>query len=81
MNNEEMSELNIAIQKSGRMYEDSISLLKSCGFSINNSHDQLKVKVRNYNANILFLRNSDIPKYVANGVSDLGIIGQNTIHE
>ncbi len=76
-----MNELNIAIQKSGRMYEDSISLLKSCGFSINNTHDQLKVKVRNYNANILFLRNSDIPKYIANGVSDLGIIGQNTIHE
>lgn len=76
-----MGELNIAIQKSGRMYEDSISLLKSCGFSINNSQDQLKVKVRDYDANILFLRNSDIPKYVVNGVADLGIIGQNTIHE
>ena len=76
-----MGELNIAIQKSGRMYEDSIKLFKACGFSINNSKDQLKVKVSNYDANILFLRNSDIPGYIANGVVDMGIVGQNTIHE
>ena len=63
------------------MYEDSISLLKSCGFSINNSKDQLKVNVSSYDANILFLRNSDIPKYLVNGVVDIGFIGQNTIYE
>lgn len=76
-----MSELNIALQKSGRMYEDSIKLLKACGLSINNSRDQLKVRVRNFDANLLFLRNSDIPKYVLNGVADLGIVGHNTLHE
>jgi len=76
-----MSELNIALQKKGRMYEDSIKLLKACGFSINNSRDQLKVKVRNFEANLLFLRNGDIPKYVLKGVADLGFIGQNTLFE
>lgn len=76
-----MRELNIAVQKKGRMYDDCIGLLKKCGFSIRNSNDQLKVKVKNFNANLLFLRNSDIPKYVANGVADLGFLGQNTIIE
>ena len=76
-----MSVLNIAVQKKGRMYDDCIGLLKKCGFSIRNSRDQLKVKVKNYDANLLFLRNSDIPKYVANGVADLGFLGQNTIRE
>jgi len=76
-----MSTLNIAIQKKGRMYDDCIGLLKKCGFSVRNSRDQLKVKVKNFDANLLYLRNSDIPKYVANGVADIGFIGQNTIVE
>ncbi len=76
-----MKELNIAVQKKGRMYDDCIGLLKKCGFSIHNSRDQLKVKVKNFDANLLFLRNSDIPKYVANGVADMGFLGQNTIKE
>ncbi|MEE9374594.1 MAG: ATP phosphoribosyltransferase [Saprospiraceae bacterium] len=76
-----MNELNIALQKKGRMYEECITLLKKCGFSISNSNDQLKVKVRNFPANLLFLRNGDIPKYVANGVADIGFVGQNTLYE
>ena len=76
-----MKELNIAVQKKGRMYDDCIGLLKNCGLSIRNSRDQLKVKVKNFDANLLFLRNSDIPKYVANGVADIGFLGQNTIKE
>ena len=76
-----MTELNIALQKKGRMYDESIKLLKACGLSINNSNDQLKVKVRNFPANLLFLRNDDIPKYIKNGVADLGFIGQNTLYE
>ena len=77
----QVKELNIAVQKKGRMYDDCIGLLKKCGFSIRNSRDQLKVKVKNFDANLLFLRNSDIPKYVANGVADIGFLGQNTIKE
>lgn len=73
--------LKIAIQKSGRLYEDSTLLLKNCGFSIDNSNDQLKAQVRNFDAEILFLRNSDIPKYIEEGVVDVGILGQNSILE
>ncbi|HMQ06209.1 MAG TPA: ATP phosphoribosyltransferase [Saprospiraceae bacterium] len=73
--------LKIAIQKSGRLYDESISLLNDCGLKVDNLKDQLKAKVRRFDAEILFLRNSDIPKYLEDGVADLAIIGENTLLE
>jgi len=73
--------LNIAIQKSGRLYDDTMQLLKSIGLKVNNSKDQLKAEFRGFDANALFLRNSDIPKYLQDGVVDLAVLGQNTILE
>jgi len=72
-----MSKIKIAVQKSGRLNEDSLSLLKKCGFSINNGKDQLRVSVSNYPIELLYLRNSDIPQYIEDGVADIGIIGEN----
>ena len=76
-----MSNLKIAIQKDGRLNEDSLKLLKSCGISINNGKDQLKVSVANFPIEILYLRNSDIPQYIEDGVADIGIIGENLLIE
>lgn len=76
-----MSKLKIAIQKSGRLHEDSLQLLKSCGININNGKDQLKVSVNNFPIEILYLRNSDIPQYIEDGVADIGIIGENLLIE
>lgn len=76
-----MSTLKIAIQKSGRLNEDSIQILKDCGISINNGNDQLKVKASNFPLEILFLRNSDIPQYLIDGVVDAAIVGDNLLIE
>lgn len=76
-----MSRLNIAIQKSGRLNEDSIQLLRSCGIVINNGKDQLKASATNFATDVLYLRNSDIPQYVEDGVADLAIIGENLLEE
>lgn len=73
--------IKIAIQKSGRLYNDSVDLLKKCGLKIDNVKGQLKAKIKNFDAEILFLRNSDIPKYLQDGVADLAIIGENVIEE
>jgi ATP phosphoribosyltransferase len=73
--------LKIAVQKSGRLFDESLSLLKDAGLKIDNSGDQLKAVVSNFDAEILFLRNSDVPKYLEDGVVDMAIIGQNTLHE
>ncbi len=73
--------LNIAIQKSGRLREDTIGLLKSAGIKIDTSKDQLKAPARGMDATCFFLRNSDIPKYLEDGVADVAIIGENTIEE
>ncbi len=73
--------LNIAVQKSGRLLDDSLRILKECGIRVDNGKDQLKARARNFPANLLYLRNSDIPKYVEDGVADIGIIGQNTVFE
>ena len=73
--------LNIAIQKSGRLYDDTMQLLRSVGLKVNNSKDQLKANFRGFDANALFLRNSDIPKYLQDGVVDIAVLGQNTILE
>lgn len=73
--------LKIAIQKSGRLSEKSIELFKACGLDFNSSGAQLKAKAGNFPAEFLFLRDDDIPGYVADGVADLGIIGQNVMDE
>lgn len=73
--------LKIAIQKSGRLYEESVDLLRDAGLKIENSNDQLKAEVRDFDAEVLFLRNSDIPKYLEDGVVDMAIIGENTLIE
>lgn len=76
-----MSTLKIAIQKSGRLQEQSLELLKKCGLSIENGKDQLKVSIPNFRAEILFLRNSDIPQYLEDGVAHVGIVGSNLLVE
>jgi ATP phosphoribosyltransferase len=73
--------LRIAIQKSGRLNEDSLKLIKDCGIAIDNGDDQLKVTARNFPLEIFFLRNSDIPEYVEDGVADIAIIGENLLIE
>ncbi len=73
--------LKIAVQKSGRLLDGSLALLKECGIKIDNGKNQLKVNARNYPLEVYYLRNSDIPQYVYDGVADIAIIGQNTITE
>jgi ATP phosphoribosyltransferase len=76
-----MSKLKIAVQKSGRLNQDSLKLLKDCGISIDNGKDQLKVTAPNFPLEILYLRNSDIPQYLEDGVVDIAIIGENLLIE
>ncbi|NNE26589.1 MAG: ATP phosphoribosyltransferase [Saprospiraceae bacterium] len=76
-----MSRLKIAIQKKGRLHDESLKLLKDCGISVNNGRDQLKVSVRNFPIDILYLRNSDIPQYLQDGVADIAIVGENILYE
>ncbi len=76
-----MSKLKIAIQKSGRLNEGSLKLLRQCGINIDNGRDQLKVTAANFPLEILYLRNSDIPKYLENGVIDIAVIGENLLVE
>ncbi len=76
-----MSKLKIAIQKSGRLNEDSLKILKDCGISIDNGKDQLKAAARNFPLEVLYLRNGDIPQYLKDGVVDVAIIGENVLIE
>jgi ATP phosphoribosyltransferase len=73
--------IRIAIQKSGRLNQDSLRLLKDCGISIDNGKDQLKTTVRNFPMEVFFLRNGDIPQYMRDGVVDLAILGENLVVE
>lgn len=73
--------LRIAIQKSGRLQEGSLALLKDCGLSISNGRDQLKATARNFPVEILFLRDDDIPQYLEDHVADIGIVGENVLIE
>lgn len=75
------TKLKIAIQKSGRLNEDSVKLLKDCGISIENGKDQLKAAAQNFPMDILYLRNSDIPQYLQDGVVDIAIVGENLLIE
>jgi ATP phosphoribosyltransferase len=76
-----MTKLKIAIQKSGRLNQDSLALLKNCGISIDNGKDQLKAAARNFPLEVLYLRNGDIPQYLRDGVVDVAILGENTLVE
>jgi ATP phosphoribosyltransferase len=73
--------IKIAIQKSGRLFDDSVKLLKDCGLTIEDGLDALKAEVKNFGAEVLFLRNSDIPKYLEDGVADVAILGENVLIE
>jgi ATP phosphoribosyltransferase len=73
--------LRIAIQKSGRLQEGSLALLKESGLSFSNGKDQLKAQARNFPVEVLFLRDDDIPQYVEDKVADVGIVGENVVAE
>ena len=76
-----MSTLKIAVQKSGRLNDESMKLLKDVGISIDNGKDQLKAVSRNFPVEIFYLRNGDIPQYLKDGVVDVAIIGENVLYE
>ena len=73
--------LKLAVQKSGRLHEDSIQLLNDCGISVKNGHNHLRSVADNFPLEVYFLRDDDIPQYVEDGVADVGIVGLNVLHE
>lgn len=77
----DQTKLRIAIQKSGRLYEDSVQLLKECGIDLRNVKDRLKTESDNFPIEVFFLRDDDIPQYVEDGVADIGIVGENVLLE
>jgi ATP phosphoribosyltransferase len=76
-----MKRLRIAVQKSGRLSEISLELLKECGIDVKNGRAQLVASASNFPLDILYLRDDDIPQYVEDGVADLGILGENVVIE
>lgn len=78
MNN---TKLKLAIQKSGRLYEDSIRLLKECGIDVSNGVNKLKADATNFPLEVYFLRDDDIPQYVEDAVADIGFVGENVVYE
>ena len=76
-----MEKLKLAIQKSGRLHNESIALLKECGIHIPNGNGQLKSVAANFPLEVFFLRDDDIPQYVEDGVADAGIVGKNVFLE
>jgi ATP phosphoribosyltransferase len=77
----ETVKLRIAVQKSGRLYDDSVKILKECGIELQNGMNKLLNEAVNFPMQILFLRDDDIPQYVEDGVADIGIVGENIIYE
>jgi ATP phosphoribosyltransferase len=73
--------VKIAIQKSGRLHEDSVKLLKDCGIDLKNGLNKLKTEADNFPLEVFFLRDDDIPQYVEDGVADIGIVGENVLFE
>ena len=73
--------LRIAVQKSGRLYDDSVKILKECGIELQNGMNKLLNEAINFPMQILFLRDDDIPQYVEDAVADIGIVGENIIYE
>jgi ATP phosphoribosyltransferase len=76
-----MTKLRIGIQKTGRLYEDSVYLLKECGIDLRNVKDRLRTESDNFPLEVFFLRDDDIPQYVEDGVADIGIVGENVLYE
>ncbi|MGZ5191704.1 MAG: ATP phosphoribosyltransferase, partial [Flavisolibacter sp.] len=73
--------LKIAIQKSGRLFDDSVKLLKDCGIDLKNGMNKLKTEAENFPLEVYFLRDDDIPQYVEDAVADIGIVGENVLLE
>ncbi len=73
--------IRIAIQKSGRLSEDSVKLIRECGIKFSNGAGKLKSTAQNFPIEFLFLRDDDIPGYVEDGVADVGIVGANVYEE
>ncbi len=73
--------LKLAIQKSGRLHDDSIQLLKESGIDIGNGVNKLKAEATNFPLELFFLRDDDIPQYVEDGVADIGFVGENVVYE
>ncbi|HRP57566.1 ATP phosphoribosyltransferase [Agriterribacter sp.] len=73
--------LKLAIQKSGRLHEDSMKLLKECGIAVSNGANKLKTEATNFPLQVFFLRDDDIPQYVEDAVADIGIVGENVVYE
>lgn len=76
-----MENLKIAIQKSGRLSDESLGLLKACGIRFSNGAGKLRTEALNFPLELYFLRDDDIPQYVADGVADLGMVGENVLYE
>ncbi|MFT3946200.1 MAG: ATP phosphoribosyltransferase [Agriterribacter sp.] len=73
--------LKLAVQKSGRLHDDSMRLLKECGIGISNGANKLKTEASNFPLQVFFLRDDDIPQYVEDAVADIGIVGENVVFE
>ena len=73
--------LKIAIQKSGRLHDGSVNLLKECGIEVVNGVNKLKTEASNFPLEVYFFRDDDIPQYVEDYVADIGIIGENVVYE
>jgi ATP phosphoribosyltransferase len=76
-----MNKLKIAVQKSGRLHDDSMTILKEIGISVDNGKEQLKASASNFPLEVFYLRNGDIPQYLRDGVIDAAIIGENVLIE
>jgi len=73
--------LRIAVQSKGRLYEDTMNLLKETGIKINSARRTLLVQSGNFPLEVLYLRDDDIPEFVASGMADIGIVGENEFVE
>lgn len=73
--------LKLAIQKSGRLHDDSMRLLKECGIDVSNGVNKLKADASNFPLEVYFLRDDDIPQYVEDAVADIGFVGENVVYE
>ncbi len=76
-----MRKLKIAIQKSGRLSDESVTLLRKCGIRFKNGSGKLRTEAENFPLEVFFLRDNDIPEYVSDGVADVGIVGENVLAE
>lgn len=76
-----VAKLKLAIQKSGRLHDDSMRLLKECGIDISNGVNKLKSEASNFPLEVFFLRDDDIPQYVEDAVADIGFVGENVVYE